>query len=110
MRNNPAGRLLRLSDEHHKYLRHACGGVGACVSDARAAVPVAAGERRCGCDSGRGGDQKVIQMLEPATLSLISERRVSQPWGLAGGSRGAVGENWLWPGGEEHRRVRLGDK
>ncbi|HEY3811147.1 MAG TPA: hydantoinase B/oxoprolinase family protein [Acidimicrobiales bacterium] len=59
-----------------------------------------------------GGDgiERVIQVLEPATLSLITERRVSAPWGLAGGGPGAVGENWLWPGGDEERRVRLGAK
>jgi N-methylhydantoinase B len=37
-------------------------------------------------------------MLEDVTVSLITERRVSQPWGLAGGGPGAVGENWLLPG------------
>jgi N-methylhydantoinase B/oxoprolinase/acetone carboxylase alpha subunit len=60
--------------------------------------------------AGGDGIERVIQVLEPATLSLISERRVSAPWGLAGGRPGAVGENWLWPGGEETRRVPLGDK
>jgi N-methylhydantoinase B/oxoprolinase/acetone carboxylase alpha subunit len=59
-----------------------------------------------------GGDgiERAIQVLEPATLSLITERRISAPPGLAGGAPGAVGENWLWPGGEEARRVPLGDK
>ena len=52
----------------------------------------------------------MIQVLEPATLSLVTERRVSQPWGLAGGDPGAVGENWLLPQGDEERVVRLGDK
>ena len=41
------------------------------------------------------------------TVSLITERRVSQPWGLAGGEPGAVGENWLLPGGDEARAERL---
>jgi N-methylhydantoinase B/oxoprolinase/acetone carboxylase alpha subunit len=60
----------------------------------------------------RGGDgiEKVIQVLEPATLSLITERRVSRPWGLAGGAPGAAGENWIWPGGEESVRRPLHDK
>lgn len=49
-------------------------------------------------------------MLEDETVSLITERRVSQPWGLAGGSPGAVGENWLLPGGNEAREERLRDK
>ena len=49
-------------------------------------------------------------MLERATLSLITERRVSPPWGLAGGGPGALGENWLLPGGDEDRAERLADK
>jgi len=59
-----------------------------------------------------GGDGIVreLQMLEDATLSLITERRVTPPWGLAGGEPGAVGENWLLPGGEENRARRLADK
>ena len=59
-----------------------------------------------------GGDgiEKVTQVLEPATLSLVTERRVSRPWGLAGGGAGAVGENWLWPGGKESLRRSLPDK
>ena len=43
-------------------------------------------------------------------MSLITERRVSQPWGLAGGGPGAVGENWLLPGGDEASARRLADK
>ena len=59
-----------------------------------------------------GGDgiEKVIQVLEPATLSLVTERRTSRPWGLAGGEAGAAGENWLWPGGDESVRTSLPDK
>jgi N-methylhydantoinase B/oxoprolinase/acetone carboxylase alpha subunit len=59
-----------------------------------------------------GGDgiERVIQVLEPATLSLITERRVSALWGLAGGGPGAFGENWLWPRGDEARRVPLSDE
>jgi 5-oxoprolinase (ATP-hydrolysing) len=36
------------------------------------------------------------------------ERRVSRPWGLAGGGPGAVGENWLLPrgGGEAGEPAR----
>jgi N-methylhydantoinase B/oxoprolinase/acetone carboxylase alpha subunit len=52
----------------------------------------------------------VIQVLEPATLSLITERRASRPWGLEGGSPGANGENWLWPDGDESQRRPLPDK
>jgi N-methylhydantoinase B/oxoprolinase/acetone carboxylase alpha subunit len=59
-----------------------------------------------------GGDgiDRVLQVLAPATVSLISERRGTPPWGLAGGEAGARGENWLWPGGDESRRSPLPDK
>ncbi len=49
-------------------------------------------------------------MLEDVTVSLITERRVSQPWGLWGGQPGAVGENWLLPGGDESQAEALPDK
>lgn len=60
----------------------------------------------------RGGDgiERDVELLEDATVSLITERRVSQPWGLAGGERGAAGENWLLPGADESRAERLLDK
>ena len=43
----------------------------------------------------RGGDGLVRRwlFLEPATVSLLSERRVRAPWGLAGGASGATGRN-----------------
>jgi N-methylhydantoinase B/oxoprolinase/acetone carboxylase alpha subunit len=63
-----------------------------------------------GAAAGGEGIERVIQVLEPATLSLITERRVSRPWGLEGGTPGAVGENWLWPEGDESRRTLLSDK
>ena len=45
----------------------------------------------------RGGDGLVrrTQFLAPATLTLITERRESAPWGLAGGAPGAPGRNRL---------------
>ncbi len=69
-------------------------------------------ERSGGAGRWPGGDgiERVIQVLEPATVSMITERRVSHPWGLAGGEPGATGENWLWPGGDESRRLPLADK
>jgi N-methylhydantoinase B/oxoprolinase/acetone carboxylase alpha subunit len=60
--------------------------------------------------SGGEGIERVIQLLEPATVSLITERRTSRPWGLAGGEDGASWENWLWPNGDESRRTPLLDK
>jgi N-methylhydantoinase B/oxoprolinase/acetone carboxylase alpha subunit len=68
--------------------------------------------RSGGLGAAPGGDgiERVIQVLEACTLSLITERRRSHPFGLAGGGPGAVGENWLWPAGEESRRTPLLDK
>ena len=65
-----------------------------------------------GAGSAPGGEgiERDLQVLVDATVSLITERRVSQPWGLAGGESGAVGEKWLLPGGDEDRAERLPDK
>jgi N-methylhydantoinase B/oxoprolinase/acetone carboxylase alpha subunit len=65
-----------------------------------------------GAGSSPGGDgiERDLQVLTDATVSLITERRTSKPWGLAGGEPGAVGENWLLPGGDESRAERLPDK
>ncbi len=65
-----------------------------------------------GAGSAPGGEgiERDVQVLADATVSFITERRVSQPWGLAGGGPGAVGENWLLPGGDEGRAERLADK
>lgn len=44
-----------------------------------------------------GGDGIVreIMFLEPASVSLLTERRLNAPWGLAGGEAGKVGVNRL---------------
>jgi N-methylhydantoinase B/oxoprolinase/acetone carboxylase alpha subunit len=63
-----------------------------------------------GIAAGGDGIVRELEMLEDATLSLITERRTSRPWGMAGGEPGAVGENWLLPGGDEARARRLADK
>lgn len=57
-------------------------------------------EGSCGAGWARGGDgiERDLEMLEAGTVSLITERRASQPWGLHGGEPGAPGENWLLPG------------
>jgi N-methylhydantoinase B/oxoprolinase/acetone carboxylase alpha subunit len=59
---------------------------------------------------GGEGIERDLEVLEAATLSLVTERRTSSPWGLAGGEPGAPGENWLLPGGDETSAVRLPDK
>ncbi|MEX2324763.1 MAG: hydantoinase B/oxoprolinase family protein [Nitriliruptoraceae bacterium] len=45
----------------------------------------------------RGGDgiERELEFLEPAVVSIIGERRRTRPWGLAGGSSGASGQDWL---------------
>lgn len=60
----------------------------------------------------KGGDGIVrdLEMLEAVTVSLITERRHSNPWGMNGGSPGAKGENWLLPGGDEGKAELLEDK
>jgi N-methylhydantoinase B/oxoprolinase/acetone carboxylase alpha subunit len=63
-----------------------------------------------GAATGGDGVERDLLMLEDVTVSLITERRASRPWGLAGGGPGAVGENWLLPGGDESRAERLPDK
>jgi N-methylhydantoinase B/oxoprolinase/acetone carboxylase alpha subunit len=63
-----------------------------------------------GSAAGGEGIERDLEVLVDATVSLITERRVSQPWGLAGGQPGAVGENWLLPGGDESRIEPLPDK
>ncbi len=68
------------------------------------------GSGGAGLCPGGEGIERDLEMLEDVTVSLITERRVSQPWGLAGGQAGAVGENWLLPGGDESKAVRLLDK
>ncbi|HEX2064482.1 MAG TPA: hydantoinase B/oxoprolinase family protein [Acidimicrobiales bacterium] len=61
------------------------------------------------CPGGEGIERELL-MLEDVTVSLITERRVSRPWGLAGGEPGAPGENWLLPQGNRARAERLLDK
>ena len=63
-----------------------------------------------GLAAGGDGIERELEMLEDCTVSLITERRTSRPWGLAGGGPGASGENWLLAGGDEARAERLPDK
>jgi N-methylhydantoinase B/oxoprolinase/acetone carboxylase alpha subunit len=63
-----------------------------------------------GLAAGGEGIERDLEMLQDCTVSLITERRVSSPSGLAGGGAGAVGENWLLRGGDEGRAEQLPDK
>jgi N-methylhydantoinase B len=53
----------------------------------------------------RGGDGLVreLRLLEPADVTLLTERRRVSPWGLAGGGGGRPGRNFLVRG--ERRRA-----
>lgn len=68
------------------------------------------GSGGAGWAPGGEGIERDLQVLEDVTVSLITERRVSRPRGLAGGEDGAPGENWLLPQGDEERAERLPDK
>lgn len=68
------------------------------------------GSGGAGAAPGGEGIERDLLMLEDVTVSLITERRVSPPWGLAGGEPGAVGENWLIPSGDQSKAERLPDK
>lgn len=68
------------------------------------------GSGGAGLSPGGEGIERDLEVLEDCTASLITERRVSRPWGLAGGEPGAPGENWLLPQGDEARAERLLDK
>ncbi len=65
------------------------------------------GSGGAGLAPGGDGIERELEMLTDVTLSLVTERRDSQPWGLAGGQPGAPGENWLLPGGDARRAERL---
>jgi N-methylhydantoinase B len=45
----------------------------------------------------RGGDGivRTYELLAPATVTLLTERRRRTPWGLAGGEPGSPGRNLL---------------
>jgi N-methylhydantoinase B len=65
------------------------------------------GSGGAGLAPGGDGIVKDLQVLEDCTVSLVTERRESRPWGLAGGEPGMPGENWLLPQGDEARARRL---
>jgi N-methylhydantoinase B/oxoprolinase/acetone carboxylase alpha subunit len=68
------------------------------------------GSGGAGRHPGGEGIERDLLVLEDCTASLITERRSSRPWGLAGGDAGEPGEDWLLPGGDEARAERLPDK
>ena len=63
-----------------------------------------------GLAPGGEGIERELEVLEPVTVSLLSERRDVAPHGRSGGQDGAVGRNWLLPGGDEARAQPLPGK
>jgi 5-oxoprolinase (ATP-hydrolysing) len=63
------------------------------------------GIRRGSGGQGRhpGGEGMVreLEFRQPLTLSLLTSRRNSPPYGLSGGKAGAVGQNWLFTSGDQ---------
>jgi N-methylhydantoinase B/oxoprolinase/acetone carboxylase alpha subunit len=68
------------------------------------------GSGGAGTHAGGEGIEREVELLGAATVSLITERRRSAPWGSEGGAPASPGENWLLPGGDEARAVPLPDK
>ncbi|HZQ79702.1 MAG TPA: hydantoinase B/oxoprolinase family protein [Acidimicrobiia bacterium] len=68
------------------------------------------GSGGAGLAPGGEGIERDLQVLEDCTVSLITERRVTRPWGLRGGQAGAPGENSVVRGGDERRAESLPDK
>ena len=68
----------------------------------------------------RGGDGLIreYELLAPATVTVLSERRAVPPWGLAGGAAGQVGRNTIINGEDRvqelpskfTRRLQQGDR
>ncbi len=60
-----------------------------------------------GAGAFRGGDGVIreVELLADARVTILSDRRVSQPYGLGGGSPGARGANWLVRPGSEPERL-----
>jgi N-methylhydantoinase B len=63
------------------------------------------GSGGAGRHPGGEGIDREIEFLKPATVSLMGERRTIEPWGLAGGSPGSTGEDWLSKRGATPKRL-----
>ncbi|HTO92116.1 MAG TPA: hydantoinase B/oxoprolinase family protein [Candidatus Sulfotelmatobacter sp.] len=60
--------------------------------------------------AGGDGIHRAIRVRVPARVTVISERRVRGPYGLAGGQRGAPGENQLFDPAQPRRPRRMPGK
>ena len=52
---------------------------------------------------GGNGVERCIRFNQPVQVSILSNRRRTEPFGLAGGKSGIAGENWyIDPKGKKH--------
>jgi N-methylhydantoinase B len=58
------------------------------------------GSGGAGRHTGGDGIVRTYEMLAPATVTLLTERRIRAPWPLAGGQPGTPGRNLLQRAGE----------
>jgi N-methylhydantoinase B len=65
------------------------------------ATRVRSGSGGAGLAAGGDGIERIIEVLAPTRVSLLTERRALAPWGLDGGRPGARGENGLLRDGQE---------
>jgi N-methylhydantoinase B len=75
------------------------------------------GSGGAGANPGGCGLVREVELLAGAEVTVLSERRQSRPWGLAGGGPGEPGRNVVIRGGEErvmpakfHAALRAGDR
>ena len=95
--NRGSGPQARRRDEQHA--QHPNRGLRDGISHARRALRAALRLRREGEHRGGDGIVRAVRVLEPASLSLLTDRRRHGPRGVDGGEPGRVGRNLL--GGEE---------
>ena len=88
---DPGRGLVRCPDPHDQHPEYPHRGAGVALSGAGAALCTQARLRR-GAVTRPGGDGLVreIELLAPAQVTLLTERRRFAPWGLAGGEPGAA--------------------
>ncbi len=95
----------RRAHPHDQHPQHADRGARAGVPAAGAAAPPAAGQRRCRCPRRRRGHRARHRGARAGRAVAHHRAAAFRSRGaLDGGEPGAVGENWLLPGGDEAGR------
>ena len=111
-------RPQRRPGPHDQHAQHAGGSAGNSLSLPPGALCPAQGSGGRGQHRGGDGIVREYEILAPATVTMLSERRAVAPWGLAGGADGLPGRNILYrtDGSVEElpskftRRVHPGDR